>query len=130
MKTTAGASSSYICLCKHVCSSVSVTPVSCQSKILVSVCHLPDILCILSMTRSILTVPFAFLINVSSLILSWSNIDIATPNTLHQGKGHCSLLLCNMYAAYLAHIELSFFIQKHSKFKQSIFSSTACPVYL
>ena len=36
-----------------------------------SVCHLPEIFCTLSMTRSILTVPFAFLINVCSLILSW-----------------------------------------------------------
>ena len=36
-----------------------------------SVCHLPENFCTLSMTRSILTVPFAFLINVSSLILSW-----------------------------------------------------------
>ena len=47
--------------------SVSVTPVSCQIKILVSVCHLPENFC----TLSILTVPLAFLINVSSLILSW-----------------------------------------------------------
>ena len=38
-----------------------------------SVCHLPEKFCTisLSMTCSILTVPFAFLINVSSLILSW-----------------------------------------------------------
>ena len=40
-------------------------------QILVSVCHLPENFCTLSMTRSIRTVPFAFLINVSSLILSW-----------------------------------------------------------
>ena len=52
--------------------SVSVTPVSCQIKILVSVCHLPENFCTLSMTCSILTVPFAFvIINISSLILSW-----------------------------------------------------------
>ncbi|KAK2141107.1 hypothetical protein NP493_5391g00000 [Ridgeia piscesae] len=68
MKTAAGAASPYIYLCNNKGNSVSV---SCQIKILVSVCHLPENLCTLSMTRSILTVPFAFLINVSSLILSW-----------------------------------------------------------
>ncbi|KAK2188616.1 hypothetical protein NP493_127g04055 [Ridgeia piscesae] len=75
MKTAAGAASSSIYLCNNMGNnkgnSVSVTPVSCQIKILVSVCHLPEKFCTLSMTRSILTVPFAFLINVSSLILSW-----------------------------------------------------------
>ena len=38
------------------------------------------------MTRSILTVPFAFLINVSSLILSW--LLILPRPTLPQSKGH------------------------------------------
>ena len=75
MKTAAGAASSSIYLCNNMGNnkgnSVSVTPVSCQIKFLVSVCHLPENFCTLSMTRSILTVPFAFLINVSSLILSW-----------------------------------------------------------
>ena len=71
MKTAAGAASPSIYLCNNKGNSVSVTPVSCQIKILVSVCHLPENFCTLSMTRSILTVPFAFLINVSSLILSW-----------------------------------------------------------
>ena len=75
MKTAAGAASPSIYLCNNMDNnkgnSVSVTPVSCQIKILVSVCHLPENFCTLSMTRSILTVPFAFLINVSSLILSW-----------------------------------------------------------
>ena len=75
MKPAAGAASSSIYLCNNMGNnkgnSVSVTPVSCQIKILVSVCHLPENFCTLSMTRSILTVPFAFLINVSSLILSW-----------------------------------------------------------
>ena len=75
MKTAAGAASPYIYLCNNMGNnkgnSVSVTPVSCQIKILVSVCHLLENFCTLSMTRSILTVPFAFLINVSSLILSW-----------------------------------------------------------
>ena len=68
MKTAAGAASPSIYLCNNKGNSVSV---SCQIKILVSVCHLPENFCTLSMTRSILTVPFAFLINVSSLILSW-----------------------------------------------------------
>ena len=68
MKTAAGAASPSIYLCNNKGNSVSV---SCQIKILVSVCHMPENLCTLSMTRSILTVPFAFLINVSSLILSW-----------------------------------------------------------
>ena len=75
MKTAAGAASPSIYLCNNMGNnkgnSVSVTPVSCQIKILVSVCQLPENFCTLSMTRSILTVPFAFLINVSSLILSW-----------------------------------------------------------
>ena len=71
MKTAAGAASPSIYLCNNKGNSVSVTPVSCQIKILVSVCHLPENFCTLSMTHSILTVPFAFLINVSSLILSW-----------------------------------------------------------
>ena len=75
MKTAAGAAAPSIYLCNNMGNnkgnSVSVTPVSCQIKILVSVCHLPENFCTLSMTRSILTVPFAFLINVSSLILSW-----------------------------------------------------------
>ena len=71
MKTAVGAASQSIYLCNNKGNSVSVTPVSCQIKILVSVCHLPENFCTLSMTRSILTVPFAFLINVSSLILSW-----------------------------------------------------------
>ena len=75
MKTAAGAASPSIYLGNNMGNnkgnSVSVTPVSCQIKILVSVCHLPENFCTLSMTRSILTVPFAFLINVSSLILSW-----------------------------------------------------------
>ena len=48
-----------------------------------SICHLPENLCTLSMTRSILTVPFAFLINVSSLILSWLLI---LPLTTHCTK--------------------------------------------
>ena len=69
MKTAAGAASpSNLSMCNNKGNSVSV---SCQIKILVSVCHLPENFCTLSMTRSILTVPFAFLINVSSLILSW-----------------------------------------------------------
>ena len=68
MKTAAGAASPSIYLCNNKGNSVSV---SCQIKILVSVCYLPENFCTLSMTRSILTVPFAFLINVSSLILSW-----------------------------------------------------------
>ena len=71
MKTAAGAASPSIYLCNNKGNSVSVTPVSCQIKILVSVCHLPENFYTLSLTRSILTVPFAFLINVSSLILSW-----------------------------------------------------------
>ena len=70
MKTAAGAASPSIYLCNNKGNSVSV---SCQIKILVSVCHLPENFCTLSMTRSILTVPFAFLINVSSLILSWNS---------------------------------------------------------
>ena len=36
-----------------------------------SVCHLSENLCTLSMIPSILKIPFAFLINVSSLIVSW-----------------------------------------------------------
>ena len=76
MKTAAGAASPSIYLCKHCNNmgnnkgnSVSVTPVSCQIEILVSICHLPENFCTLSMTRSILTVPFAFLINVLSWLL-------------------------------------------------------------
>ena len=53
------------------CSSVCVTPVSCQIKILVGICHLPENFYTLFMILSILTVTFPFLIYVSSLILSW-----------------------------------------------------------
>ena len=72
MKTAAGAASPSIYLCNNMGNNKgNSVSVSCQIKILVSVCHLPEIFCTLSMTCSILTVPFAFLINVSSLILSW-----------------------------------------------------------
>ena len=91
----------------------------------VMICHLPEIFCTLSKTRSILTVPFAFLVNVSSLILSWVLI-LPLPT-------HCTKVKDTVHyytVTYMLLIEWSFFIQKHSKFKQSIFSTTACPVYL
>ena len=74
-----------------LCNSVSVTPVSCQIKILVSVCHLPENFCTLSMTRSILTVPYAFLMNVSSLILLFSGQDASNWS---RGRHYSCMFTC------------------------------------
>ena len=109
------------------CSSVSVTPVSCQIKILVSVCHLPENFCTLSMTRSILTVPFAFLINVSSLILSWLVI-----------LPHCTKVRDTVHYYTVTYMLLiwctlnDLFSYKNTVNSNSQYLSlvTACPVYL
>ena len=128
MKTAAGAASPSIYLCNNKGNSVYVTPVSCQIKILVSVCHLPENFCTLSMTRSILTVPFALLINVSSLILSWL---LVLPFPTHCTKVKDTVHYYTVTYMLLIWRRLNdLFSYKNSKFKQSIFSTTACPVYL
>ncbi|KAK2178424.1 hypothetical protein NP493_544g00028, partial [Ridgeia piscesae] len=40
-------------------------------------------------------------------------VDIAISNTLHQSKGHCSLLHCNIYAAFLAQFGNDLFSYKN-----------------
>ena len=127
MKTAAGAVSPSIYLCNNKLS--IVTPVSCQIKILVSVCHLPENFCTLSMTRSILTVPFAFLINVSSLILSWLLI-LPFPTHCTKVKDTVHYYTVTYMLLIWRRLNDLFSYKKHSNFKQSIFSTTACPVYL
>ena len=98
------------------------------SAVLVSVCHLPENFCSLSMTCSIITVPFAFLINVSSLILSWLLI-LPLPTHCTKVKDTVHYYTVTYMLLIWGRLNDLFFIQKHTKFKQSIFSTTACPVY-